>query len=289
MTENSAASVVFIAGGAAVGAGVSATVGGMGLVGGFGGVGIGMSPVTAAGAVAGAAAYGAFRAIGEGDAAALGAIGFGALGGAGVSAAVGGMGLSFSGTAVSIGISSMAAVGGVVGLGLYGIAKLINSSDAGSNFSRNMQALAEIIREYEEKMRWAALEVEEELQVLKTQLKTKTELKLNFAPSTSFNPVFTPPVNLRSSATTSAAQENQFTAPETEADVLSIEAVEPQTWRCVHTFKGHSSSVNSVAFSPNGQTLASGDDNGLIYLWNLKTGQRLSTFFLYRFSNRLMR
>ncbi|HEY9707104.1 MAG TPA: J domain-containing protein [Oculatellaceae cyanobacterium] len=42
----------FIATGAATGAGVSATVGGMGLVGGFGGIGIGMAPVAAAGAIA---------------------------------------------------------------------------------------------------------------------------------------------------------------------------------------------------------------------------------------------
>ncbi len=48
----------FVTAGAATGAGVSAAVGGMGLVGGFGAVGLGMAPVTAAGAVAGAAAYG---------------------------------------------------------------------------------------------------------------------------------------------------------------------------------------------------------------------------------------
>jgi phage shock protein A len=45
----------FIATGAATGAGVSATLGGMGLVGGFGGLSIGMAPVAAAGAMAGAA------------------------------------------------------------------------------------------------------------------------------------------------------------------------------------------------------------------------------------------
>lgn len=65
MAEISAQSVVFMAGGAATGAGVSATVGGMGLAGGFGAFGIGMAPVTVAGAVAGAAAYGAFCAIAE--------------------------------------------------------------------------------------------------------------------------------------------------------------------------------------------------------------------------------
>jgi hypothetical protein len=66
----------------------------MGLAGGFGAVGIGMAPVTVAGAVAGAAAYGAFKAIADGDSAAFGAVGIGALGGAGVSATVGGMGLA---------------------------------------------------------------------------------------------------------------------------------------------------------------------------------------------------
>lgn len=53
----------FIATGAATGAGVSATVGGMGLVGGFGGISIAMAPVVAAGAIAGAAAYGSKTAI----------------------------------------------------------------------------------------------------------------------------------------------------------------------------------------------------------------------------------
>ncbi|AFZ21459.1 hypothetical protein [Allocoleopsis franciscana] len=123
MTEISAESVVFIASGAATGAGVSATVGGMGLAGGFGAFGIGMAPVTVAGAVAGAAAYGAFCAIADGDSAAFGAIGIGALGGAGVSATVGGMGLAGGFGAVGIGMGTMAAAGGVLGLGVYGLYK----------------------------------------------------------------------------------------------------------------------------------------------------------------------
>lgn len=59
MTQNSKTGAVFIAGGTIAGAGVSATIGGMGLAGGFGAVGIGATPVVAAGAVAGAATYGA--------------------------------------------------------------------------------------------------------------------------------------------------------------------------------------------------------------------------------------
>jgi hypothetical protein len=146
----------------------------MGLAGGFGAVGIGMAPVTVAGAVAGAAAYGAFKAIAQGDSAAFGAIGIGALGGAGVSATVGGMGLAGGFGAVGIGMGTMAAAGGVVGLGVYGLYKIINGADAASNFSRNMQPLAEITREYEDKSRWAALEVDAELEALKSQMVTGT-------------------------------------------------------------------------------------------------------------------
>ncbi|MEH2434062.1 MAG: hypothetical protein V7K25_07380 [Nostoc sp.] len=63
VTQNSKTGAAFIAGGTIAGAGVSATVGGMGLAGGFGAVGIGATPVVAAGAVAGAAAYRAINAI----------------------------------------------------------------------------------------------------------------------------------------------------------------------------------------------------------------------------------
>lgn len=40
-------------------------------------------------------------------------------------------------------------------------------------------------------------------------------------------------------------------------------------------FEGHSESVNSVAFSPDGQTLASGSSDHSIILWNVETGQTI--------------
>jgi WD40 repeat protein len=43
------------------------------------------------------------------------------------------------------------------------------------------------------------------------------------------------------------------------------------------TLEGHSDFVNSVAYSPNGQTLASGSDDKTIKLWNVKTGNLLQT------------
>ncbi len=77
--------------GAAVGAGASTVVGGMGLLVAGTGVGIGMTPVAAAGAVVGTAVYGAKKAIEDQDPSAV-VLGAGA--GAGVSALVGGMGLA---------------------------------------------------------------------------------------------------------------------------------------------------------------------------------------------------
>jgi WD40 repeat protein len=41
------------------------------------------------------------------------------------------------------------------------------------------------------------------------------------------------------------------------------------TWRCIHTLTGHSSSIISIAFSSNGQTLASGSADNTIKIWNL--------------------
>ncbi|MFN7384702.1 MAG: protein kinase domain-containing protein [Dolichospermum sp.] len=44
------------------------------------------------------------------------------------------------------------------------------------------------------------------------------------------------------------------------------------------TLKGHFNWVRSVAYSPDGQTLASGSDDNTIKLWNVNTGNLLQTF-----------
>ena len=303
MAEISAQSVVFMAGGAATGAGVSATVGGMGLAGGFGAVGIGMAPVTMAGAVAGAAAYGAFCAIADGDSAAFGAIGMGALGGVGVSATVGGMGLAGGFGAVGIGMGTMAAVGGVVGLGVYGLYKAFKQepgqrmAGAIDAFGRmeskvlEMEAYTQALLELElgalertlladaVEQKFAAWEIEEELAELQAKVGTKASTHSDFAAVISYNPTINSYVKPENSTTYSAPQESQFTAPEIEVEVLSIEAQPPQTWKCLRTLKGHSDSVNSIAISPDGQTLASGSQDRTVSLWNLKSGKRIFTFF----------
>ncbi|MEH2292237.1 serine/threonine-protein kinase [Nostoc sp.] len=51
-------------------------------------------------------------------------------------------------------------------------------------------------------------------------------------------------------------------------------------WRCLHTLTGHSgtlSSLNALAISPDGYTLASGSDDKIVKLWNLNTQKALAS------------
>ena len=274
MAENSKESVVFIAGGVGAGAGVYGVVGGVGLAGSFGAVGIGMMPMAAAGGVAGAAVYGAFKAIEEGDTAAFGAIGIGAIGGAGISAAVGGMGLAGGFGAVGIGMGSMAAAGGVVGLGIYGLYKAVKQQpgqrmagaiDAfgrmeskvleGEYYTQALLELDPVWAEYAWEQKFTAWEIEEELEALKNK---------TIPSSTSNYPTNLPP------------QSNQTPLSKS---VVHIKTKPPQTWQCVKVLKGHTASVNTIAISPDGQTIVSGSDDKTVSLWNLNTGKLMFTFF----------
>jgi hypothetical protein len=144
--QNIAEGTAFVLGGTAGGAGVSTVVGGMGLVGGFGGVAIGATSVAVAGAVVGSAAYGAKKALESGDATALGAVAGGAVAGAGVSAVVGGMGLAVGGTAVALGAAPVIVAGATVGLAAYGLSKIqgkkkhSSSSEMGQAISDKFKA-----------------------------------------------------------------------------------------------------------------------------------------------------
>ncbi|NEU74417.1 protein kinase [Hassallia byssoidea VB512170] len=49
-------------------------------------------------------------------------------------------------------------------------------------------------------------------------------------------------------------------------------------WQCVHTLKGHTSMVQAIAISPDGQLIASGSNDNNIKLWQLTTGKLLRNF-----------
>ncbi len=52
-----------------------------------------------------------------------------------------------------------------------------------------------------------------------------------------------------------------------------------KTWRCSSSLTGHSNWVWSVAFSPDGKTLASGSRDKTIKLWELGTGKQIRTLW----------
>jgi WD40 repeat protein len=61
------------------------------------------------------------------------------------------------------------------------------------------------------------------------------------------------------------------------SDDKTIKLWDVNTGNLLQTLKGHSELVNSVAYSPDGQTLASGNNDKTIKLWNVNTGNLLQT------------
>jgi WD40 repeat protein len=57
---------------------------------------------------------------------------------------------------------------------------------------------------------------------------------------------------------------------------------ETSTGRALRDLVGHTERVWSLDFSPDGQTLASGCDDGTIRLWSYQAGQHLATLTLER-------
>ena len=56
-----------------------------------------------------------------------------------------------------------------------------------------------------------------------------------------------------------------------------IELWQTDTGEAICTLRGHSDAVYSIAFSPDGQTLASTGVDGIIKLWQVGTGQEICT------------
>ena len=300
----------FIASGAAVGMGVSATIGNMGLVGGFGGIGLGMAPVTAAGMFTGAAIYGASKAISQGDKTAWGAVGLGSVAGIGVFNTIGGVGLGFGGTAIGLGMGSMAAMGGIFGLGIYGIAQMLNSGSNPEPFDSlydrmeakvseqefyteallelQLQSLEKSLEKDFLKTKFQLLEADDELEALKKTVAAKPQSQPNSPPKSATQTFQNWEVDdelnsLKESvkkSNSSQTQENsQKAAPQTENETVetSISQLSGQ-WYYQKSFKHYQNNIYHLAMSANGSFLASGNRNGTIDLWDLRLEKRIFTF-----------
>ncbi|KAF1358639.1 WD40 repeat-like protein, partial [Lizonia empirigonia] len=58
----------------------------------------------------------------------------------------------------------------------------------------------------------------------------------------------------------------------------TVRVWEAKTGQLLHALQGHTNRVNSVAFSPTGDRLASASDDKTVWVWDAKTGRPLHTF-----------
>ncbi len=286
MSSSSRSGTVFIATGATVGAGVATTVGGMGLAGSFGEIGVGAAPVVGAGAIFGAAAYGATQALIDRDPVA-GSFSLGTLAGAGIAGTIGKMGLVAPkiGLAVGVGTLPISLMGGICGLAAYGVAKMLDSGipETPSQAIDRQEARIDWQADYVQALtdltlgdlKWVDLElelraatVEDELQALKQKIPglpnlnidTKT-VKSTSNPSPNIHRT-TPVINAE------PLKENlhsNFNANLSE----EIQERASSQWQLISTLKGHTAVVNSLAFSPDGKKLVSGSADRTIRLWQI--------------------
>ena len=64
-----------------------------------------------------------------------------------------------------------------------------------------------------------------------------------------------------------------------QADAIASSASASGSWNCLHTFShpGWVAAVRSVAFSPDGERVASASDDKTVKIWNLSTGEEART------------
>jgi WD40 repeat protein len=247
----------FVLGGTLGGAGISSVVGGMGVAGGFGAVGISTIPMMAAGAIVGTATYGAFKTILQPDAISFGMMGIGAVGGASISTTIGGIGLVAPkiGLAIGIGTIPMTGIGAIFGLAAYGVVKMLETT-------HHVETPTELFQRMEEKVLYmddyytALLEL--------TDFLSGEDLNRKFA-------------NLEVEAELEQLR-HKIPKIKQDSETTSLNKQKPEAWRCLHTLKGHSAAVNSIAISPDGKIFASGSDDRTVRLWNLETGEWIYMF-----------
>ena len=67
---------------------------------------------------------------------------------------------------------------------------------------------------------------------------------------------------------------SQAYGPKSQSDIVVKEGRESR-WGCARVLEGHNDCCQCVAFSPDGGRLVSGSDDGIVRLWNVRTGAPL--------------
>ncbi len=230
--------------GGVTGANLSACLGNIGLVGGFGGISVGLVGMTGIGILTSSAIYASLQGLETNDHNVGLALGIGSLGGIGIYSTFGGVGVAVKGTAFGVGAGSMAIAGGIVGLGVYGLMKMLSPTYSDNNFYGNLEFFDRITREYEEALFWQ--EVTGKYKNLEAELQGLLEEV--------------------------SVQENQ--------QLYSTEITIPErlSWQCFQTLKGHQENIGAIDVSPDGKIIASAGEDQTIKLWQRETGKLIYSF-----------
>jgi WD40 repeat protein/tRNA A-37 threonylcarbamoyl transferase component Bud32 len=62
----------------------------------------------------------------------------------------------------------------------------------------------------------------------------------------------------------------------TQPPTFQADTTAPQSWQCLHTIKEHGGMVYAIAFTPDGQYIASGSSDHTIKMWETRTGKLYS-------------
>ena len=292
----------FVIAGAATGQIFASQVGGIGLVGSFGGMALGTPVIVVGGAIAGAAVQGILEGIETGDVKILGVTTVGSVLGAGVAATVGNMGVGVAGTAFGIGMGTMAATGGLFALGVYQLIKMFVKSESKESaqqvFSRMedkisaqefyIQAMLEldpVLKELSLMAKLRELDTEEELQAL------KKSLQQNLIEDDPQDYQWQVPKNDEELKSLKQTLETCWQNPKTRIQNLYdsqqdstsnhqlITVQTPQSfWQAQELTHFDLHDLRAIAVSGDDRYFVSGDSRGIIHLWDSQTHKLLFSF-----------
>lgn len=267
MAEEQGVGLALITGGALGGLGVAEGVGSIGLAVGGTAVGLGAMPLVGVGAIAGAAVYGAYRGVAEADPWALGAGGAGAIAGFGVSSSVGGVGLLGGFGGLGLGLGAMTAIGGITGLGVYGMAKLLDSGPRESGF----QAFGRMEERLNEEL---AYQFAYTNALIELMLPEEDILRRLMAYDVE------PEIQRLSRELQAVDSEAWAKAQGMEQSLRAGGYEGPPIWYSVMGLPHHTAQINAIAFYPDQPYLFSASDDATVSCLDLRTGKRRSCIHL---------